>query len=115
MQPKKSWPEFRASFIDICYLRLASKELDRSGSAALVAPGVFVTLRGVVVRESIPPIVHLPFRFIFGNTIAFLNQPYELVFLAAQRLHIVICKFAPLGPGFTCILLPLSFDLIPVH
>lgn len=61
------------------------------------------------------PLVSLLFGFLLGESISLLNPPDQLIFLAGDRLPIVIGEFAPALLGGTRKMFPLAFDLIPVH
>src|SRR5208337_2561399 len=59
--------------------------------------------------------IHLLLCHVLSDAVALLDLSYQLVSLAVDGREIVIGQFAPLLFHFTHRLLPLSFDLIPVH
>src|SRR5690554_1817180 len=61
------------------------------------------------------PVVDIPLRFILRLAVALLNAAGELGALSLDDIQIVIRKLAPLLLDLALELLPISFDLIPVH
>lgn len=68
-----------------------------------------------VFLEFLYPVIDLPARFVPGNAITFLDQPNELFSSTGCPLKFVIGQLAPLLPGLTRELLPVSFDSVPIH
>jgi hypothetical protein len=57
----------------------------------------------------------LPFRFGLSDTVSLLYLSYELVALACEDIQFVIGKLSPLLLHLPFDLLPITFDLVPVH
>jgi hypothetical protein len=60
-------------------------------------------------------IIHLLFGRFLGETVALLDSPDELLALACNLLEIVIRQFAPSLANASFDLLPLAFELFPIH
>src|SRR6266852_4074880 len=86
-----------------------SNRLSMSGATDFFAGGGFF---GAVRARKI---VYLAFRLVLGHTVAFLNLANELIALPANHLEIIVCQLAPLRLNLSDRLLPLPFDLVPVH
>src|ERR1700686_5229131 len=91
-EKKKSWPDWASSYSQF---QAMSRGLHRSGGAGLVAADVFLALIGVVVRKRLTEFIDLALGFVSGNSVAFLDESDELVFLAAQHGHVVVGELAP--------------------
>src|ERR1700732_3896394 len=59
--------------------------------------------------------VSLTFCRFFRSAVTLLDLPDELLPLSTDDVQIVIRQFAPFFFHLTLVLLPFSFDLIPVH
>src|SRR5271156_881643 len=59
--------------------------------------------------------IHLLLGHVLGDAVAFLYFSDQLIPLAVNRREIIVGEFAPLLFHFADGLLPLAFDLIPVH
>jgi hypothetical protein len=58
---------------------------------------------------------HFALGALASVSVAFLEQPYELLRLAGGLVEIVVGELAPLNFGFTLELMPFPFELIGVH
>lgn len=65
----------------------------------------------VLVRPS----VDFALDFFFCFTILFLQLTYELFPVSGNLVKVVVGKFAPILLSFALKLLPVTFDLVPIH
>src|SRR2546423_12028214 len=61
------------------------------------------------------PFVGLPFGFGLGDAVSFLDAADELILFPRDLFPIVVGEAPPLFSGCALDLLPLAFNLIPVH
>src|SRR5262245_34288143 len=61
------------------------------------------------------PFLHLPFRFVLGDSISLLNAARELLLLPFDHVKIVFRELAPLLLDLTLGLLPAAFNSVPIH
>src|ERR1035438_4540334 len=61
------------------------------------------------------PFVGLLFGLRFGHAIPHLDAPHQLILLAGDGLPVVIGEFPPALAAGAEELLPLAFDLVPIH
>src|ERR1035438_7841013 len=66
-------------------------------------------------RQLTRPFVGLLFGLGFGHTIALLNSPDQLILLTGDGFPVVIGEFSPALAARAEELLPLAFDLVPIH
>src|SRR5678810_793494 len=64
----------------------------------LLAAGVF--------EQAGRKLIHLPLRFVLGNSITFLNLANQLLALPLDHFHVAIRQLAPLLTNFSGILFP---------
>src|SRR6516162_5357301 len=68
---------------------------------------------GLVKRPS--EFIELGFRLVFLEPVALLQFADELIALAGDRRKVVVGQLAPLLLYFASELLPVAFDLVPIH
>src|ERR1700686_1879245 len=90
-----------------CVWMLGLQELPESPASSCRNP--FVLFYGL------GPFISLPVGFVFGDAIALLNTPDQLVFFAGHHLPVAVGEFSPLLAGFTHHLFPVTFDCVPIH
>src|ERR1700735_2246456 len=61
------------------------------------------------------PLIGLLLGFRLGDAVSFLNPPDQLVFLAGDDFPVIVGELAPALLRRSAKLLPLAFDLIPIH
>jgi hypothetical protein len=70
---------------------------------------------GGLASAGFDPVIDISFCLIAFDTIALLQATNELVLLPLDRLEVVIGELAPLCANVSPKLLPLTFNLIPIH
>jgi hypothetical protein len=68
-----------------------------------------------ITIEAAFPLLQLPFRFIFPDSIALLYLPGQLFTLAVDAVQIIVGQLSPLLLGLSLHLLPVALDTIPIH
>jgi hypothetical protein len=69
----------------------------------------------VFATESPCEFIHLFLCFLSYDSVAFLDLSDQLISPSADHFEIIVCQLSPLFFYFARILLPFSFQLIPVH
>src|SRR5438067_6975445 len=64
---------------------------------------------------AIVPVIDLPFGFVLGATVSFLDLAFELVTAAGDLVEIVVSQLSPLRFHLALDLFPVSLDAIPIH
>ncbi len=90
------------------------------GSNQCLAASAFLQVRRVVAlvqRVAVLrfPVRHLPFGFVSGDAIAFLDLADHPIALAGYHLQLIIGPLAPMLPGIAFDLLPVFFDCVSSH
>jgi hypothetical protein len=65
--------------------------------------------------DLLDPLIDFEFDLLFGATVSRLDKTKKLGSLAVNGLDVVIGQFTPLRHDLAFVLLPVAFDLIPVH
>jgi len=61
------------------------------------------------------PFIDLPMRFFAGDAVALLDNAGQFVPTAGNFRHLIIRQRAPFLPNAAFHLVPVTFDLIPIH
>jgi hypothetical protein len=73
-----------------------------------------VGVEGAALQTTLP-FFDLPLRLFAGDAVVLLNPTHQLLALALDLVELVVGQLAPLLQGLAAELLPVAFDLIPVH
>src|SRR5271165_938053 len=97
----------RSRPIELARLLRGMGETGRLAGAAM--------LGGIGILHRRRPFTELLGGFFLGNSVALLNLSNKLVLLAGDYVEVIIRQLAPLLADGTLHLLPLAFNLIPIH
>src|ERR1700760_4096019 len=78
-------------------------------------PGLFSFSSEPFLLQRTEPVVHVFVNLVLGEAVALLQFAFELFAAAFDHVEIVIGEFAPLLLGLALDLLPVTFDLVPIH
>jgi hypothetical protein len=67
------------------------------------------------IKQGARPLISPLFGVFPGDSVSLLDESDEVLPLAGGLLPVIVSEFAPVGTGRTHQLLPVAFNLIPIH
>src|SRR5262249_40140973 len=78
-------------------------------------PSGFRRSGGLRLAQGLLPRFQLPVSFVLCDAVALLQSPRKILTVSGNIFQVVIGQLGPLLTGGSLNLLPLTFDLIPIH
>ena len=78
-----------------------------------VLPGGLVRLYRFML--ALQPFIDLTLSFLLGHAVSLLQSAGKLIALTRDEVQVIVCELSPLLFSRSSELLPLAFELIPIH